>query len=315
MVAFAFPETDEAAREITRLFDFVWPTAAALWNLRWQVSGFLTAVPDASSQDVAGRFVSGSGIVGADVKGMVTKLTWEEQKDRFAEFILTNVFAVYESWARRLISSTGVRKMSDRDLYRIGNGSTSGLPAFISHVTATPSATMQTAFQPAFMRHKKVHVTELENMLRCYTYFKEIRNCQIHNGRVADQKAVEAFNSFSPVSSASALKTKEAVEHFPVTHGSHTRLSLRGVVGFCDIVLRLMITVDAQLSGSDAAERAALVRIRSTIDPIPTLSRDDRRMRRAIRSICRRAGLPSPQDIHAVKNLLLQHRLVRTSLF
>ena len=46
MVCFAFSETDEAADEITRLFEFVWPTATALWNLRWQVGGFLAIVPN-----------------------------------------------------------------------------------------------------------------------------------------------------------------------------------------------------------------------------------------------------------------------------
>jgi len=310
MVAFAFPETDEATNEITRLLDFVWPTAAALWNLRCQVNGFLSVVPNASSQDVVGRFVAGSGIVGADVKGMVTRLTWDEQKERFAEFILTNVFAVYESWSRQILSSCGVHGMSDRDLYRIGNGTTSGLAAFIARVMATPSSAMQAAFQPAFLRHKKVHVAELEKMLRCYTYFKEIRNCQIHNGRSADQKSVDAFNSFSPVSSAIALKTKEAIEHFPVTLGSRTMLSLRGVVGFYHIVLRLMITVDAQLSGSQAAEAAALARIRATADLIPTLSPVDKRMRKTIRGVCRRAGLPSPHDILTLRGLLLQQRLV-----
>ena len=103
MVGFVFRETDEAAAEITRLFDFVWPTAVALWNLRWQVNGFLTAVPNASYEDVASRFVVGSDVHGADIRAMSMKTTWEEQKARFAEFVLTNVFAVYESWARRLL--------------------------------------------------------------------------------------------------------------------------------------------------------------------------------------------------------------------
>jgi hypothetical protein len=36
---------------------------------------------------------------------MITRLIWDDQKERFAEFILTNVFAVYESWGRHVISS------------------------------------------------------------------------------------------------------------------------------------------------------------------------------------------------------------------
>jgi hypothetical protein len=232
MVGFVFRETDEAAAEITRLFDFVWPTAVALWNLRWQVNGFLTAVPNASYEDVASRFVVGSDVHGADIRAMSMKTTWEEQKARFAEFVLTNVFAVYESWARRLLRSTQVTGMSDRDLYRLGDQVSKGLPVFISRVVATPSPVMQRAFQASFSTHKKVHELQLVSMLKCYRYFKELRNCQIHNGGLADQKAVDAYTEFYPVSSAASLKTKEGIEHFPVVLGDKTQVSLRGVVGF-----------------------------------------------------------------------------------
>jgi hypothetical protein len=112
MVGFAFRETDEAASEITRLFDFVWPTAVALWNMRWQVGGFLSMVPEASYEDVASRFVVGSDIHGADIRAMSLNTTWEEQKARFAEFILTNVFAIYEGWAKRLLEFTQIRGVS-----------------------------------------------------------------------------------------------------------------------------------------------------------------------------------------------------------
>jgi hypothetical protein len=74
-------------------------------------------------------------------------------------------------------------------------------------------------------------------MLKCYKYFKEIRNCQIHNGGVADKKVVDAFNDFLPVSSAASLKVKETMEFFPANLGDKTNISLRGVVGFCDIIL------------------------------------------------------------------------------
>jgi hypothetical protein len=45
MAYYFFPATRFAASQITDLFDFVWPTAAALWNLRWQVAGFLKEAP------------------------------------------------------------------------------------------------------------------------------------------------------------------------------------------------------------------------------------------------------------------------------
>ncbi len=311
MVGFAFSETDEAASEITRLFDFVWPTAVALWNLRWQVDGFLSAVPNATHEDVASRFVAGSDIYGADIRAMSINTTWEEQKTRFSEFILTNAFSIYESWARNLLRSTHISDMSDRDLYREGDGIAKGLSTFIVRVNNAPSTVMQSAFQPIFMANKKVFVAQQTAMLKCYKYFKEIRNCHIHNGGVADQKLVDAFTDFQPTSSPLAMKMRGVLEHYPAVLGDKTPLSLRGVVGFCDVILRLMVTVDAQISGSKAAEEAALSRIRKGmgINRI-TLSSNDKRVHQQICSICRNGNLPRPIVLEEVRQLLLQHGLV-----
>lgn len=311
MAGFAFEETNDAAVEITRLFDFVWPTAIALWNLRWQVAGFLSVVPEASYEDVEARFVVGSGIHGADVRAMHQNTNWEEQKTRFAEFILTNIFAIYEGWARRLVETTQLSGISDRDLFTVGNGMNKGLVAFIGRVNANKSAAMQNALQPAFLAHKKVHRGQLTNMLRCYRYFKEVRNCRMHNAGVADQRAVDAYTEFLPVSSASNLSTKEKIEFAPATLGGKVDLPLRGVVGFCDIVFRMMVTVDAEISGSIIAERAVVERIRVGRGPLtPTLSSNPKRVEQLMKNLCRNANIPAPKAIQEICQLLLDNRIV-----
>jgi len=63
-----FEITNEAQKQITNIFDFVWPTAAALWNLRWQIRGFLDTVPGSSVSDLESRFVLGSEIHGTNFK-------------------------------------------------------------------------------------------------------------------------------------------------------------------------------------------------------------------------------------------------------
>ena len=311
MIGFAFEETDEAAAEITRLFDFVWPTAVALWNLRWQVDGFLSAVPGATYENVASRFVVGSEIHGADIRAMTTRTTWEDQKTRFSDFILINVFAIYEGWARSLLKSTGVQGISDRELYREKTATTPGLPGFVARVNSAASSVMQTAFQPTFSTHKKVLSAHQSSMLKCYKYFKEVRNCQIHNNGLADQKLVNAFLDFHPISSASSMQTKEDIEHFSMQLGERTKLSLRGVVGFCDIVLRLMITTDAEISGSKAAETAALNRMRKGLSSRRlTMSANPTRQNQQIRKVCRNGNLPPPLNVSVVRQILLEQGLI-----
>ncbi len=130
---------------------------------------------------------------------------------------------------------------------------------------------MTSAFKPTLVKHKKYKLATLHNMLLCYRYFKEIRNRQMHGGGIATQLTVDAYNAFAPVASAMSMDTKEVIEHLPVVLGKPVKLKIRGVVGFCDILLRLMITIDAELSTSHYAEAVALERLRKSKKSKPTL--------------------------------------------
>jgi hypothetical protein len=245
---FAFEATDDAMAEITRLYDFVWPTALALWNLRWQVDGYMRAAPDASHADFQARFAAGSDIRGADVRSMITRITWDAQKERFAEVLLTNLFAIYENWADLLADR--VAGFQGKDLAHYGNGTSHGALAFIASANQTQSRVMSSCFKPTFERHKDYHLPILEEMLKCYRYFKETRNCLVHKGAIADQRVAESYSAFQPVSSAASLKMKGTIQHSPAIVGKRVDLSLRGVVGFSAIMRRLMVSIDAAISGS-----------------------------------------------------------------
>ena len=66
-----FDVTEGAAKQFSGLFDFAWAVGPALWNLRWQVRGFLTVVPEATKEEIDGRFVLGSEIQGSNLKKSV----------------------------------------------------------------------------------------------------------------------------------------------------------------------------------------------------------------------------------------------------
>src|SRR5216683_8315482 len=108
MAFYFFPPTKIAVTQITELFDFVWPTAAALWNLRSQVNGFVQAVPNVTPKQLNDRFVFGSGIHGTNLRKACIETTWEEQKHHMSGIILTNAFATYEHWADEILSCVGM---------------------------------------------------------------------------------------------------------------------------------------------------------------------------------------------------------------
>lgn len=305
-----FDSTQEACKEITRLFEFVWPTAVALWNLRWQVDGFMKSVPDATWEDVNARFVVGSKIHGADIRRMSKQVSWEDQKEQFAKFVLTNAFAIYESWAKNMIAVAALSNYSGRSLWRIGVGQSKGINDFITEINAYPSDTMARCFKPAFATHKKYLPNLLDSMMKCYIYFKQIRNCQIHNGGIADQRSVDAYTAFAPVASASSLRTKENLEHFSVVLDKPVRLSLRGVTGFCDILLRLMITTDIEISGSELAERIVLERAAKINLKMTTLNSRAERARQQVTKVCDSLRLPAPTDEGRARQFFIENRLL-----
>jgi len=305
---FAFEETDDAMAEITRLYDFIWPTALALWNLRWQVDGYMRAAPDASYSDFQARFAAGSDIRGADVRSMIAKTTWDEQKGRFAEVLLTNLFAIYENWADLLTDR--VTGFKGKDLAYYGNGTSDGVLAFLAAVNKAQSQVMSSCFKSTFERHKDYHLPILEEMLKCYRYFKEIRNCLAHKGAIADQRVADSYASFQPVSSAASLKTKETIQHSHVVVGQRVDLSLRGVVGFSAIMRRLMVSIDAAISGSSIAEQHALERLRQVGGPRRVLNARPRRQQQQVSKVYTVAGLPAPLNPAIAQGFLLQHRLI-----
>jgi hypothetical protein len=312
MAIYFFRSSRHAADEITRLFGFVWPTAAALWNLRWQVNGYLSAVPDASVKQLNDRFVTGSQLGGADLRGSCVDTPWDEQRARFASIILTSAFAIYESWADEIITELGIQLSSKRLQFpdsATTNGN--GLEATLATLTAVQSTALAKAYFPIYAQPGKYNIAILANLLLAYRYFKEVRNCEMHHGGIADAKTEAAYHALAVVSDRASLGMGGELVIDPAVDGQPVRLHLRGVVGFSDILLRIIATVDAELCRSSHAERPfrrALAAVKNA--PMMYSGTDRRRLQQAA-SRCQKAGYPRPRDAEAVYAFLRNENLVQ----
>ena len=56
---FVFTCNRDAHAQIGQLSDFISPTIVAMWNLRWQVRGFVSEHPEATQSEVSLRFSLG----------------------------------------------------------------------------------------------------------------------------------------------------------------------------------------------------------------------------------------------------------------
>jgi hypothetical protein len=299
-----FPACRQAIKQVTSLFEFVWPTAAALWNLRWQVQGFIAEVPHASVDQLKHRFLFGSKINNVDLKQTVKDYSWDDQTAIFGSFMLTNAFAIYEQWADEILRSLGERAGSGKKLQFPDR-----LVTAMSTLLASESTLLRSAYYPIFATNKKYSLPQLGNLMLCYRYFKELRNAQVHSGGIANQTAVDAFRAFQPVSSRAQLGRKGELEFDPVVLGQRVSLNLRGVVGFTDILIKIIATIDAELCRSTKAEQVFEKALRAS-GHRAMLSVNVRKRNAQVSKRCTAAAFPPPRDAEKVYDFLLTKRLI-----
>lgn len=288
----------QVARRLTEVFDFVWPTAAAIWNLRWQVAGYVSASPAATESELAGRFVAGSGIRGANLRRSCIDSSWEDQQQEFARFLLFEFCSLYEAWCEGTLKELGATASLSKHLQfptTFTNSAPSrGLRHAVNSILQGGSQIMAESIYPSIARNKKNSPLHIEQLLICYRYFKEARNSLVHAGG-------STSNHFSSAEAAYTQLTPEQVglKEVPLiyghTAGSPIKINLRGVVGFGDIVLRLVSTLDAEFSKSVGAEQALLSRWRTCHGGSAVqVSANQKLCHERIKRLVRKLDLPTP---------------------
>ena len=134
----------------------------------------------------------------------------------------------------------------------------------------------------------------------------------MHRGGIADQKCVDSYNAFSAVATPAALAMKECPQHLPPTLNNPVTLSLRGVVGVTEIVLRLVVTLDSQLARNQRAESVFLdswntVQATRPKQMLP-VGADPKKKR--LRHLVAKLGLYSTNNTTELEAFLRSHRLV-----
>ena len=249
-----FTSSRQAADNITDIFDFVWPTAVAMWNLRWQVDGFLGVHPSASENILISRFISGSGITGANLRLACIETSWQDQQERFAKFLLIEICALYEAWIEEVSAELSMSNFRVKDFQFPSCHPGGGLGSALANAQSSISAEMTNCIFPALAKNSKYSGVKIEALLKCYWFFKECRNSLIHRGALVDQKLLNAYGSFHPLSRNDlGLAEKPAYTQI-IALGGKVRPQLRGVVGLADVVLRIITTLDAELSKCQEAE-------------------------------------------------------------
>jgi hypothetical protein len=317
-----FSVSNDLLGQITDLYDFVWPTASAMWNFRWQVKGFVNEVgkDNVSDHDLLNRFDWGSGIHGVNLKRACLENTWDEQQDQFAKFLLINFCALYEGWIESIQSVLGFSDKYIKELQFPPSMDKAGKPwgvrNAINQITAKRSALILNDFYPMLITHNKNSLAQLDNLLLCYRFFKECRNCLVHQGGMADRKAEDSYLSFHNIASPANLNVYEVPQHYPAVKGNPIQMPLRGVVGFGDVVIKIVATLDAELSVSQQAEHEFVNRVRDWANNArgigkTSLKKDPYRRSGQILRILKSLDFPPPLKTDKIESLLIRENILK----
>ncbi|WP_326683093.1 hypothetical protein OHB31_35630 [Streptomyces microflavus] len=307
MQQFFFSASKEFGAEITRLLDFVHPATVALWNLRWQVQGFVAATGNATDDDLSERFGSGSGFPARNLKKSCIETPWAEQTEQFAQIVAANVIALYESWAEEVFSETinmnpKHKKWVQFPSRGVNGRRHEGIRDTLAEIrSAGISPEMRSAFFPVYSASKWNGVAHLDEMTVLYRYHKEIRNSFMHSGGRASDLAETAWSNVSGLTRADVGGRRNPILT-QVTEGQRISYSMEQASDLAAVIIRLIHSIDAELSSSMYAEQYFLESWSSWSErgkykelPSDPIQRD-----RRIAKICRKVGFVTPANPAAV---------------
>lgn len=310
-----FQSTQNALDKLTSLCDLIHPITVAMWNTRSQVIGTYTVNENATPQQMAIRYGLGSGIHGVNYKRAFVDTPWETQREDIAWLMLNSILPIYEAWILSLHDLVFTDTNGDILPGAMKNPVTpagGGIVAEINRLTTTESQVIKDAYYAKYSSKKHRCFPNLNNLLICFRYFKQMRNCYMHNNCMANTELIDRYNEFSSITAPSALNMSEIPEHYAPALGQKIRLSLRGVIGFSQIVIQIMVTADAELLRSQYAEKEMIGRLKAVVPNPITISGNRDRAARQIKGIFRSAGYISP-DLSALPQMtrfLIDNRII-----
>jgi hypothetical protein len=185
-----------------------------------------------------------------------------------------------------------------------------GVGAALAKVQFNPSSGLvPNCIYPVLIKNKKYSLAYLENLMICYRAFKEVRNDFVHHGGIASSKAEECFIAFDALN-AGNLGLKEKPELPQVVGGQPIRLSIRGVVGLSDVVLRLIATLDSELVNSGYGDALVKKRWLYTHNGLVTVAAAGLKRDAHLIRLVRKCALPKPVALTALFGHLSSAELV-----
>lgn len=297
-----FRTSRKTVEVITGTFNFIKPTAVALWNMRWQYKGYLLENPTATQNEINHRFVEGCKIRGANIKASCSDSSWDDQLQWFSQILLIQLCAIFESWIDEILTTlqenNSRRRSSIAKKLQFPDKYLDGLNQLL-----TVKSGFQNVFYDGLKKHKKNNSAHVYELLLCYRYFKECRNSIVHFGGLANSNLIQLESQILQLA-PSSLKLQRIPDIKIIAPDKKIMFDFRGIEIFAEIIIQLITTYDAELSQSQNAEDEFLG-LWGEVHGEKKLSRDDHSKRmKQVMNCLNAIKLPVPLDIQSLINYL-----------
>ena len=308
-----FDSTKTASAQITDLFDFIWPTVTAMWNLRWQVSGYLYVGGETiTKEELNKRFVNNEKFNRPNLYRSCIEFNWDKQKADFSKIILINLFAYHESWIENILEELGKNtKTRQKNLQFPSLPGKDGILEAINELKTHQSVPIINAFYSIYSGNKKYSFSKLNNLLFAYRYFKECRNCLMHSGGKASQRLVDAGIKYDSLS-ASDLNMEHKPDFILFSLNDPVQLKIEGVVGFTDIILQIITSCDAEILCCKESENVFIKRVKAFVGLTPKkINSQPKDKIKSLRSIIQQSAFARPNQLDELELLMKSNNVIK----
>ena len=308
-VRFFFASSAAFHRQLTELYDVIHPAAAAMWNLRWQVKGYIGERPSTSNEELHGRFVAGSGIGSANLIRHCVESGWDQQQGELALLAMYAGISLYEGWVAALeFGTTDERKQLQFPSRGTDGRTKAGAGDVVDRYQSVPSPVIERIFGSTLRANSRYRPDRLEDLLLAYRCFKEARNSSAHAGRVANDIAETAF--LAARDRVSGLGARGGSLSLPqLLVDQQVAVTLWDVQALWATMLTLVTTLDVELATTAIGQAALIDRWRS-VHRRRMLSGEATKRRRQLIRMSNLVHLPHVDDPDELFNLLKSEHLV-----
>ena len=304
-----FTQSKLLEAQITEVFDELWPTVTAFKLLRWQVRGYYEECSIDQNARLTSKFVEPEDITNRpNLYRMCIEESWADMEYRIAKNLLTNIFASYENWA----SSICKQLQLPRDAYKglqFPNTARYNYQSVLTYISGRGNQDIIKAFYDTYKtKNRNYNIAKLNNWLLLYRYYKECRNAIIHNGGQTTQELTNAYNSVRQFT-AQDLDIAETPYIIQSNLGDPIQLSLRSVVGFSEIILKIVSTLDVEfIKGPNVAAYVATT-IRNEIKH--TFPTEVNTLHQNVQHVIQRGFFQKASDVMAAYRVLSSLHVMR----